>query len=175
MNRWFTTADENAAPGGMTGFVGAFSLELPMSNEAASNPSQPEEVLFDSQASGARISDAVLRVTSIASVEAAYGKPAQQGDVTVIPAAEVIGALGFGFGAGGGTNHEAGAVKDFGGGNGGGGGGYTTSRPVAVVVITSSGVEVKPVVDISKIAIAALTTGAAVVASIMGMMKARKK
>jgi len=30
MNRWFTTADENAAPGGMTGLVGAFSLELPM-------------------------------------------------------------------------------------------------------------------------------------------------
>jgi len=27
MNRWFTTADENAAPGGITGFVGAFSLE----------------------------------------------------------------------------------------------------------------------------------------------------
>jgi len=27
MNRWFTTADENAATGGMTGFVGAFSLE----------------------------------------------------------------------------------------------------------------------------------------------------
>jgi len=30
MNRWFTTADENAATGGITGFVGAFSLELPM-------------------------------------------------------------------------------------------------------------------------------------------------
>jgi len=28
MNRWFTTADENAAPGGMTGLVGAFSLEV---------------------------------------------------------------------------------------------------------------------------------------------------
>ena len=28
MNRWFTTADENAAPGGITGFVGAFSLEV---------------------------------------------------------------------------------------------------------------------------------------------------
>ena len=28
MNRWFTTADENAAPGGMTGLVGAFSLEF---------------------------------------------------------------------------------------------------------------------------------------------------
>jgi hypothetical protein len=27
MNRWFTTADENAATGGITGFVGAFSLE----------------------------------------------------------------------------------------------------------------------------------------------------
>ena len=146
-----------------------------MSNQAASNPSQPEETLFDSQASGERISDAVLRVTNIASVEAAYGKPAQQGDVLVIPAAEVIGALGFGFGAGGGTNREAGAVKDFGGGNGGGGGGYTTSRPVAVVVVTPTGVEVKPVVDASKIAIAAITAWAAVVASIMGMMKARRK
>jgi hypothetical protein len=28
MNRWFTTADENAATGGVTGFVGAFSLEV---------------------------------------------------------------------------------------------------------------------------------------------------
>ena len=27
MNRWFTAADENAATGGMTGLVGAFSPE----------------------------------------------------------------------------------------------------------------------------------------------------
>lgn len=146
-----------------------------MSDQTASSRAQPETDLFDSQASAERISDAMLRITGIANVEAAYGKPAQQGDVLVIPAAEVIGALGFGFGAGGGTNREAGAVKDFGGGNGGGGGGYATSRPVAVVVVTPAGVRIKPVVDTSRIIIAAFTAWAAIVASIVGVIKARKK
>ena len=136
---------------------------------------QPDDVLFDAKSSAQNVADAVQRLTSIASVDSAYGKPTQQGDTIVIPAAEVIGALGFGFGAGGGSDRESDSVRHLGGGNGGGAGGYTASRPVAVVVITPSGVEVKPVVDASKIAIAALTAWAAVVASIMGMMKRRKR
>jgi uncharacterized spore protein YtfJ len=45
----------------------------------------------------------------------------------------------------------------FGNGGGGGGGGRIFSRPVAVIVASPQGVEVKPVLDTTKIALAAVT------------------
>ena len=44
-----------------------------------------------------------------------------------------------------------------GGGGGGGGGGFSVGRPIAVVSISAEGVQVKPVVDVTKLGIAALT------------------
>ncbi len=40
---------------------------------------------------------------------------------------------------------------------GGGGGGFAQSRPVAVIVIDRDGVRVEPVVDVTKLGLAALT------------------
>ena len=42
-------------------------------------------------------------------------------------------------------------------GEGGGGGGISTARPVAVISVGTDGVQIKPVVDTTKIALAALT------------------
>lgn len=92
------------------------------------------------------------RFLSTAQVNAVYAKPARQGDTVIIPAAEVMCGFGFGYGEGSGASGE-----DKGGGSGGGGGGQTFSRPVAVIVCTPQGVSIQPVIDRSKLWMAALT------------------
>jgi uncharacterized spore protein YtfJ len=87
-----------------------------------------------------------------ANVNAVYAKPVRQGDTVVIPAAEVFAGFGFGIGEGSGQDGD-----QKGGGSGGGGGGQTFSRPVAVVVCTPNGVSVQPVMDRTKLWMAALS------------------
>jgi uncharacterized spore protein YtfJ len=64
------------------------------------------------------------------------------------------------MGSGGGSGQE----KDNEGGEGGGSGGAARGRPVAAIVITPHGVRVEPVFDPTKVALAALTTLAFVLA-----------
>ncbi len=90
------------------------------------------------------------RLREMSSVEAVYGKPVKSGTTLIIPTAEVVSMMGFGVGSGS-SGEEA-------GGSGGGGGGMNLSRPVAVVIASPEGVRVEPVVDVTKIGIAALTT-----------------
>jgi uncharacterized spore protein YtfJ len=100
-----------------------------------------------------------------ASVEAVYGEPVQHGDALIIPSAEVLAVLGFGTAAGMFARPKAEEEEadddenagGFGNGGGGGGGGRIFSRPVAVIVASPQGVEVKPVLDTTKIALAAVT------------------
>lgn len=113
------------------------------------------------------------KVLTTASVNAVYGKAVRQGDTLIIPAAEVLSFTGFGMGEGNGptpvmTKEDSGDASQAGsqeevrgtpaGGSGGGGGGQTFARPVAVIVAGPDGVEVKPVLDMTKIGLAALTT-----------------
>jgi uncharacterized spore protein YtfJ len=97
-----------------------------------------------------------------ADVSRVYGEPVQSGDTTIIPAAEVLVGMGFGAGYGSGPassdeDEETHQEKPEAGGGGGGGGGRTLSRPVAVIVASPEGVRVEPVVDPTKIALAAIT------------------
>jgi uncharacterized spore protein YtfJ len=89
-----------------------------------------------------------------ASVEAVYGPPIQHGETLVVPAAEVLCAMGFGMGSGSGTDEN----QQGGGGGGGGGGGRVLSRPVAAIIIEKDQVRVEPVVDVTKIALGLFTT-----------------
>jgi uncharacterized spore protein YtfJ len=89
-----------------------------------------------------------------ADVTAVYGVPVEHGDTLIIPAAEVFAFVGFGAGEGAGSGPEG---QGSGGGAGTGGGGRTFSRPVSVIIAGPNGVEVKHVLDITKIALAALT------------------
>jgi len=89
---------------------------------------------------------------STASVNAVYAKPVRQGDTVVITAAEVFSGFGFGIGEGSGQQGD-----QKGGGSGGGGGGQTFARPVAVVVCTPNGVSVQPVMDRTKLWMAAIS------------------
>ncbi len=126
------------------------------------------------------------RYLEIASVKSVYNSPVQHGENMIIPAAEVLGAMGFGMGAGMGVGEysdkkdgvekgEGAEDKEkpaetsksgpdekaegggSGGGGGGGGGGYVFARPVAVIVSGPDGVRVEPVVDSTKIALAFFT------------------
>jgi uncharacterized spore protein YtfJ len=56
-------------------------------------------------------------------------------------------------------------------GSGGGGGGYTFSRPVALVIASADGVRVEPVLDVTKIALAALTTAGFMLGMMARMVK----
>jgi uncharacterized spore protein YtfJ len=97
---------------------------------------------------------------SAASVDAVYGKPVQNGDTVIIPTAEVLSGLGFGMGFGGGEGADDDgkpAQGSGGSGGGGGGGGRVFSRPVALVIASPEGVRVEPVVDVTKLGLAALT------------------
>jgi uncharacterized spore protein YtfJ len=52
-------------------------------------------------------------------------------------------------------------------GVGGGGGGYTFSRPVALIVANENEVSVVPVIDRTKILLAAFTTAGFMIATLM--------
>jgi len=114
-----------------------------------------------------------LLVTSGASV--VYGRPIKQGDVTIIPAAEVIAGVGFGTGFGYGPASEGeDKTTAIGGVEGGGGAGRTFSRPVAVVIISPEGVRIEPVRDRTKVLIAAITAGGFMAAALLRMISPKR-
>lgn len=123
-----------------------------------------EEIPMKSQASepGAEIlviQDTLDKFIATADVEVVYGEPIQHGDTVIVPTAEVLAGLGFGLVYNSGKRrHEK--NQDEGSRGGGGGGGRVFSRPVAVVVASPEGVRVEPVVDLTKIGLAALTAAA---------------
>jgi len=105
-----------------------------------------------------------------ARVEAVVGTPIQHGDSLAIPTAEVLNAMGFGMGAGRAKDED---MANAGGGSGGGGGGRVLARPVAVIVMSPTGVRVEPVVDVTKLALAALTAGGFIGAMLWRMSRSR--
>jgi uncharacterized spore protein YtfJ len=113
------------------------------------------------------------RLLETADVSKVYGEPILHGDVMILPAAEVLAIAGFGMGSGGGIAVQQQGRKSRGSGGGGGGGGKTLARTVAVIVASPEGVEVRPVIDFTKIALAALTAAGFVVAAWRGMKRPR--
>ncbi|MGB7861545.1 MAG: hypothetical protein WBM90_13700 [Acidimicrobiia bacterium] len=80
-----------------------------------------------------------------------FSKPERVGDSLVFTASAWERAGGFGYGSGQGTDGE-----ESGGGGGGGGGGTSQGRPVAVIRASETGIEVKPVIDFTKIGVTCL-------------------
>lgn len=98
------------------------------------------------------VQDTLESFLSAASTEAVYHEPVKHGNILMIPAAEVVSVMGFGLG--GGETSETSADS-----GGGGGGGSVFSRPVAVIISSPEGVRIEPVFDLTKIALAGMTTG----------------
>jgi uncharacterized spore protein YtfJ len=105
------------------------------------------------------------RIAESARVGAVFGQPIEKGEVTVIPCAEVFAGAGMGGGSGSGTAPAQGKAAEEtqvqrGEGEGFGGGSGARARPIAAIVIARGTVHVEPIVDATRIALAALTTAA---------------
>jgi len=81
--------------------------------------------------------------------EGAVGQPVSVGDRTVIPLIETFASGGFGGGSGLGTEGDG----NEGSGAGGGGGGIGRSRTIAIADVGPDGVKVRPVVDLTGLAL----------------------
>jgi uncharacterized spore protein YtfJ len=132
----------------------------------AAGEEQPEQAAAEVKSSFDVFQDTTDQFFATANVNAVYSKPIRQGDTMVIPAAEVFSAFGFGIGEGSGVQGE-----QKGGGSGGGGGGQSFSRPVAVVICTPQGVSIQPVIDRSKLWMAALTAAGFMLATLSKMRR----
>ena len=107
------------------------------------------------------------KLFAVAQPGAVYGEPVASGEYAVITASEILVAAGSGYGVGGGPGAETleaeAAVEGeederTGFGGGGAGGGVSMGRPVATINIGPNGVQVQPVVDVTKIGLAFFTT-----------------
>jgi uncharacterized spore protein YtfJ len=109
------------------------------------------------------------KLTDVAQPSAVFSEPIAAGDRIVITASEVSVGLGFGYGMGGGTGPQPAEGEEApaegekqesqaeGVGGGGGGGGGSMARPIAVIQIGPDGVQVEPIVDVTKIVLAFFT------------------
>jgi uncharacterized spore protein YtfJ len=99
-------------------------------------------------------------------VEAVFGKPTGEGEVTIIPVAQVEMGFGYGSGYGRGTRPEqtAGSEAQTPGqeGEGGGGGGGAGGRaiPRGYVRITPQEVKFQPIIDETRIPLAGILMAA---------------
>lgn len=99
-----------------------------------------------------QISESLAKIFGDASVGSVFSEPSQIGDTLVITASASERAGGFGVGSGRGTDEASGQGE----GSGGGGGGSAQVRPVAVITVGPGGVEVRPVIDFTKIGVTLL-------------------
>ncbi len=146
--------------------------------------------ILKNQENSQQILDKFVETARPASV---FAPPLTAGEYTVITASEVYAGMGVGFGGGGGSGPAASAEPDSdqppaepaagnddltpgsGVGYGGGGGGVTMGRPVAAITIGPDGVNVEPIVDATKIAIAFFTTFGAMALMFSRMINASRK
>lgn len=120
-----------------------------------------------------RIAQNIEQLSAAARPGAVFGQPVVAGGYTVITASEVAAGGGFGFGGGTQPAARTGASTqtEAARGSGGGGGGGSSGRPVAVISIGPDGVKVQPVVDVAKIALAALSAWGAIALAVGRMAK----
>jgi uncharacterized spore protein YtfJ len=135
---------------------------------------------------GEQVSKTLEKIFAAAQPGAVFGQPVNAGSYTLITAAEVTSGGGFGVGTGRGPVPKpdakdsppaeaappAGKQTIRGGGFGGGGG--SMGRPVAIIAIGPNGVTVRPVLDVTKVVLAALTASAAMLGLRRAMRKAGK-
>jgi uncharacterized spore protein YtfJ len=105
------------------------------------------------------------KLFAVAEPGSVFSEPVAAGDYTVITASDISVGMGFGYGAGGGSGSpatqsegSAAPAESTGYGGGGGGGGASRGRPVAAISVGPNGVEVEPIVDVTKLGLAFFTT-----------------
>lgn len=99
------------------------------------------------------IFEPIDRAMARLSVNTVFGEPTQEGDVTIIPVAEVSAAFGYGYGSGEDEEQEA-------SGAGGGGGLWGSAKPTGYLKITPDGVVFEPTMNPKIIALAGIAFAA---------------
>ena len=102
----------------------------------------------------------IEKLFTVTQPETIFGKLTEIAGRTIFTASEVNVCLGVGFGMGNALesiNEEENEPGEAGMGGGGVGGGGAQGRPIAVISVSEAGVEVEPVVDATKIALAFFT------------------
>jgi uncharacterized spore protein YtfJ len=143
------------------------------------------KVLSIAEKTNEQLPSVLEKIFSAAQSDAVYSKPIVANNYTVITASEVASGGGFGSGSGfgpaspsspetrlGEERSPAESISSGGGGMGGGGG--SSGRPVAIIIIGPEGVSVKPIFDITKIALAGIAAWITMLTVLRGMRKVRK-
>jgi uncharacterized spore protein YtfJ len=102
---------------------------------------------------GDQIRQALEGLVGLASPSTVFSDPHVVGDHLVFTAAAWERGGGFGFGVGQGDDPQG---RGRGAGGGGGGGGGSQGRPVAVISVGPDGIEVRPVIDFTKVGVTVL-------------------
>jgi uncharacterized spore protein YtfJ len=137
------------------------------------------------------LNESLRRMMDSVRPDGIFGAAVERDGVTLIPCAEVRSSFGVGGGSGIGPapanqakaaqgGEATGAEATSGqpaasGGAGGGGGGAARGRPVAVVVTSEGKTRVLPVVDVTKLMVAGMTTLGFVAFMIGQMVVARSR
>jgi uncharacterized spore protein YtfJ len=89
----------------------------------------------------AQAAEHIERIVERLNVSAIFGEVRREGDVAIIPVAQIGTTFGFGYGSGEGPTETE---ERFTTGGGGGGGGMGRARPVGIVKFTPDGVHFEP-------------------------------
>src|SRR5438477_9310056 len=101
-----------------------------------------------------RVAAIVERLSGSARAEACVGPPQSAAGRTLLPLAAVRVSAGWGFGFGGGSGTDTGNRNAGSGtGGGGGGGGNASSRVIAIAEISDEGVRMRPIPDVTTMAL----------------------
>ncbi len=94
------------------------------------------------------------RAGEVLSVKRVFGEPYQLDGATIVPVAPGVGRGRGGCGGRGGADSESGGGRE----EGGGGGLHMRASPAGVFVIRAGEVRWEPVVDVTRLALAGMTT-----------------
>ena len=128
-----------------------------------------------------QLASSMEKIFEAAQASAVFTEPVINGNYTVISACEVAAGGGFGSGMGvGATTEQTGEASQSqsqpasGVGGGIGGGGFSRGRPIAVIVVGPEGVTIKPILDITRVALAGIGLWSGVVAIFRKMANSGK-
>lgn len=99
----------------------------------------------------------IERIVERLNVDAVFGEVRREGDVAIIPVAQIGTTFGFGYGSGEGPSE---VEERLASGGGGGGGGMGRARPVGIVKITPDGVHFEPTANPFMIPLAGIAMAA---------------
>ena len=100
----------------------------------------------------AQAAEHIERIVERFNVNAVFGELRREGDVAIIPVAQVMTTFGFGFGSGEGPAEDKEGIAT----GGGGGGGMGSAKPRGIIKITPDGAHFEPAANPFQIPLAGM-------------------